>query len=96
MCLAITVGVLLSAGSAQAMNERERYFLRFHEYPAENTVALSPNNLNEQPALAREESFLPNFVRQEPGTAETRYGLVRQKGAANAVALPKSDVPTAH
>lgn len=86
---AIMSAVLLSAGSAQAMNERERYFLRFHEYPPESTVALTPNSLNGQSASGPNEIFQPNFARQEPGTAVTHYGLVRQKAVAQDAALPK-------
>lgn len=91
----LIIAVFLSAGSAQAMNERERYFLRFHEYPAENTPAVAPANLNNQPASAREELFQPSFARQEPGTAVTRYGLARQKAVAKDAALPASDQTTA-
>jgi hypothetical protein len=96
MSLMIIGSIICCAGVAQAMEERERYFNRYHQYPVENVIAATPGS-NQPSALAPAESFQPNFVRQEPTSAKLHDELVRrQKSAATAPALPTADIPAAH
>lgn len=86
--LALLAVMAIAATPAQAMNERERFFSRYHQYPvgdvnASNQEARAleptavPSNIALPSATPPEAVPVPSFAREEPAEAQKSVGLER-------------------
>lgn len=103
--LALLAVAVSAATPAQAMNERERFFSRYHQYPAgdvnvpdqgvratEPTVA--PADIALPSATPPETVPVPNFAREEPATAQKSVGLERPATLHPGTTSSPSDIAT--